>query len=75
MRTEGDELPAGRTKLIHSVGVVGRVVWVSLPTHPYTGIFTGANHGLLRLSLATEPDPASATTIPGLALKAPKQIY
>lgn len=41
--TPGDELPAGRRKLIHPVGVVGRVEWRDKGGHPYTGIFKALN--------------------------------
>lgn len=41
--TPGDELPAGRRKLIHPVGVVGRVEWRDKGGHPYTGIFKGSS--------------------------------
>ena len=37
--TPGDALPAGRRKVIHSVGVVGRVEWRDAGSHPYTGVF------------------------------------
>ena len=37
--TPGDALPAGRRKVIHSVGVVGKVEWRDAGGHPYTGIF------------------------------------
>ena len=37
--TPGDALPAGRNKVIHSVGVVGRVEWRDAGGHPYTGVF------------------------------------
>ena len=37
--TPGDALPPGRRKVIHSVGVVGRVEWRDVGGHPYTGVF------------------------------------
>ena len=43
---------ACRKKIIHSVGVVGRVEWRDLGGHPYTGVFKGARHGIVRLSHA-----------------------
>ena len=39
--TPGDALPAGRRKVIHSVGAVGRVEWRDAGGHPYTGVFKG----------------------------------
>ena len=55
--TVGDELPSGRKKITHNVGVVGRVVWRNRGRHPYTGIFRGANHGMVRLSFIAQPNP------------------
>ena len=43
---------ACRKKIIHSVGVVGRVEWRDLGGHPYTGIFRGARNGIARFSHA-----------------------
>ena len=37
--TPGDALPPSRRKVIHSVGVVGRVEWRDKGGHPYTGVF------------------------------------
>ena len=37
--TTGDALPADRRKVIHSVGVVGRVEWRDIGGHPFTGMF------------------------------------
>jgi len=67
--TKGDVLPSGitgtRTKYIHSVGAVGKVKFV--PTHStFSGIFKGANYGLIRLSAAIEPTDYLA---PGMGLK------
>ena len=58
-----------RKKLIHSVGVVGKVEWKSIGSHPYTGVFTGAQHCLIRMSLASQPDPEVKKTTPGFGLK------
>jgi hypothetical protein len=59
--TPGDQMPSEyfglktRTKYIHSVGVVGKVKFVSSGAHPFTGVWEGAQHGLVRLSSAAEP--------------------
>lgn len=70
LRTQGDELEAGRTKLIHSFGAEARlqlIIGDSVDTG-YTGIFrSGAQCIIGRFSLATRPD--SGSSIPGLALK------
>jgi hypothetical protein len=60
MEAPGDAMPNGalwgtRSKLIHSVGTVGKVKFVSDNNNDYTGIFKGANYGLIRLSSAAEP--------------------
>jgi len=73
-RTPGDELPdqgdgTTRAKVIHTVGAVGRVEWRDLGGHNYSGIFKGARHGLVRLSLALEPDTEKLNTAPGMGLK------
>jgi len=73
-RTPGDRLPSQgdgttRAKVIHTVGVVGRVEWRDLGGHDYSGIFKGAQHGLARLSLALEPDTSKLNTAPGMGLK------
>jgi len=73
-RTPGDELPdqgdgTTRAKVIHTVGAVGRVEWRDLGGHNYSGVFTGAQHGLVRLSLALEPDTEKLNTAPGMGLK------
>ena len=44
-----------RTKFIHSVGTVGKVKFVSSGKHPFTGVWEGAQHGLVRFSSAAEP--------------------
>ena len=55
--------------MIHSVGTVAKVKLESSGVHSYTGIFKGANHGIVRLSLAKEPDTEGTNTAPGMALK------
>jgi hypothetical protein len=62
-----DYFPAGRSKVIHAYGAVCPVKFVSSNAHDYTGVFTGIEHGLIRLSLAKKPD--GTTTIPGAAIK------
>jgi len=76
-RAQGDELPwdkrllfyGWRKKYIHTVGAVGQVEWRNLGEHPYTGIFEGAGQGIVRFSLAKEPDTSSNSTAPGMGLK------
>ena len=72
--TPGDELRSGRKKIIHNVGVVGRVKWIDRGGHPYTGIFKGASHGIVRLAHSAEPTTVPPGSIvfnprPGMGLK------
>ena len=77
LRAPGDELPweegwwedGTRYKYIHTVGAVARVQWRDRGGHPFTGIFTGASSGFVRLSLANEPSPPAPGTAPGMGLK------
>jgi hypothetical protein len=72
-----DGLFGPRKKLIHSVGSVAKVKFQPVANHEgYTGIFQGALHGLLRMSLAKQPDPSKTTAqgaydnfAPGFGLK------
>ena len=71
--TKSDAMPDNifgfpRTKFIHSVGVVGRCKFVSNGEHQYTGIFEGADHGLVRLSSAIAPTNITGMA-PGMGLK------
>jgi hypothetical protein len=72
--TKGDQMPTelfglkSRTKYIHSVGVVGKVKFVSNGNHPFTGVWEGAQNGLVRLSSAAEPSDTQPLA-PGLGLK------
>ncbi len=73
----GDTLPDGRVKYIHSVGVVAKVAFLpEQGSTDYTGIFEGADSGLLRLSVAkaldttkTTPEGADDNFTPGLGIK------
>lgn len=60
--TKGDAMPDNgfnlgfaRTKYIHSVGTVGKVKFVSNGKHEFSGIFKGADYGLIRMSVAVKP--------------------
>ena len=74
--TPGDEMPIGRKKFIHYSGVVGRVEWRDYGGHPYTGIFKGARHGIVRMSHTIRPSRFFPSFIlpsfvprPGMGLK------
>lgn len=63
-----DVAPADYTKPIHAHGVMGKVKFVPVAnTLGYTGLFAGADHGFMRLSVTG--DPADRGFAPGLALK------
>jgi hypothetical protein len=51
------QLYGTRSKLIHSQGAVATVKLTNSGQHPFTGIFTGSDHGVVRLSAAAEPNP------------------
>lgn len=71
--TVSDEFPKQgllnrrRKKLVHSVGSIARVKFVSTGDHPYTGLFKGADHGFMRWSLAADFTPKSFAC--GVAVK------
>jgi len=69
LTTRGDEMLEDRNKYIHTVGTVALVEWEDLGSHDYTGMFTGADYGIVRLSLAKEADKDDTTTVPGMGLK------
>ncbi|WP_419418736.1 hypothetical protein ACNVED_09255 [Legionella sp. D16C41] len=64
---ESDELPVGRVKIIHANGSVGKITFIPVPNHPFTGIYQTGAIGLARLSLAIPP--AENNYIPGMAIK------
>ncbi|MCC2637535.1 MAG: peroxidase [Moraxellaceae bacterium] len=61
-----DVAPAGYEKAIHAHAAMAKVKFVPV-ANSYTGIFKGADHGLLRLSVTG--DPADRGFAPGLAWK------
>ena len=69
--TKGDAMDSGwfgaRKKLIHSVGTVGKVKFVPA-TSDFSGIFKGAEHGLIRFSSASKPEKDGHIG-PGIGLK------
>lgn len=56
----------GRERIIHKLGLIGKVSFTIEAHHPYTGLLKSGALGLLRLSLA-EP-PKAGLHKPGLAL-------
>jgi hypothetical protein len=70
MWTFSDSIPTGHIKYIHTEGAVAQIAFVpAATTNPFTGVFKGADHGIIRLSMAVEPDTVSTTTVPSFGLK------
>ncbi|OHC34620.1 MAG: peroxidase [Pseudomonadales bacterium RIFCSPLOWO2_12_59_9] len=63
-----DVAPADYKKPLHAHGVMAKVKFAAVAGNPYTGLFQGADSGLLRLSVTG--DPADRGFAPGLAWKA-----
>ena len=63
-----DEMPRGRTKLIHTYGSVAKIEFVPAENSPYTGIYRTGAMGLARLSVARNPRPPESFA-PGMAIK------
>ena len=55
MDRRSDEAPVDWKKAIHAHGSVAKVKFVPTPETPFTGLFKGAEHGLLRLSVTGNP--------------------
>jgi hypothetical protein len=64
---ESDFFPECRTKVIHTYGAVCPIKFISNNSHDFTGVFSGIEHGFIRLSLAKKPDESKI--IPGAAIK------
>jgi len=79
MEYKSDAFPSGRQKLIHSVGTVGMVEFKATDdttSNPYSGVFKGCSHVILRMSVAKEPDESKKTAngaddnfVPGFGIK------
>lgn len=54
VREDVDVVPADYTKGMHQHGVMAKVKFKPVAGNPTPGLFQGADHGLLRLSLAAE---------------------
>ncbi|WP_404788539.1 hypothetical protein [Altericista sp. CCNU0014] len=67
MDLKTDQVPQSWKKAIHAHGVVAQAKFLPSPNVPFTGLFQGAEHCLVRLSLTG--DPAARGFAPGLALK------
>lgn len=61
-----DEAPSGYEKSIHAHGATAKVELEAIK-NPYTGLFQGAPHGIIRLSVTS--DPKGEDFAPGMGLK------
>jgi len=68
MEFVGDELPKGRSKLIHQTAVVAPVEWIPAADVKYTGLFKGGK-GLIRWGTAKEPNKNDAGATYGFGFK------
>lgn len=65
-----DELPEGRPKINHAVGVVAQVSWEDVGGHPYTGIYNGGStYGIIRMSEGNFLLDEAPGLTPSLAIK------
>lgn len=67
MDRQSDEAPSHWKKAIHAHGSVAKIKFIATDNTPFTGLFKGADHGLIRLSVTG--DPAARGFAPGLAIK------
>lgn len=65
----GDSMPPGRIKVTHPVGCTAKVEFIAHPDSPYTGIFQGSKHAIMRISETVLSTPEVGKTVPGHAVK------
>lgn len=62
-------MPLGRIKKTHPRGTVTLVEFIPTPDSPYTGIFQGCKHAVMRISEFALTTPEVPKTAPGHAIK------
>ena len=67
--TISDTMPPNRIKKVHSRGVHTLVEFIPTNDTPYTGIFEGCTHAIMRISEDTMTTPEVPKTSPGHAIK------
>ena len=67
--TVSDTMPIGRIKRTHPVGTTTLVEFIAQADTPYTGMFKGAKHGVMRISEFAETRPHVPDTAPGHGVK------
>ena len=65
----GDTMPDDRPKVTHPVGVTFKVAFRPQADSPFTGIFRGAQHGIMRISETVRTTPTKPQTSPGFGIK------
>lgn len=67
---QSDEMPGTRNKLVHQQGIVAKAEFVASDDSPYTGVFEGAEHVLIRMSETDLfVDGVTEAANPSIALK------
>jgi len=67
--TKSDTMPEGRKKVTHPVGLMAKMELIAHPDTPYTGMFKGAKHVIMRISDTTKSNPLEGKTAPGHGVK------
>merc|ERR1711981_1474165 len=67
--TISDSMPVGRVKMTHPVGTHTKIEFIAHKHTPYTGIFRGAEHGIMRISETVKTVPHKPKTVPGHGVK------
>lgn len=68
---KGDEMPSGRVKAIHGIGVICPFTMENAAESPYTGLFEpGRQEGFIRMGSAVDYSNGGLT--PGLGIKFPR---
>lgn len=62
-------MPPNRLKILHPTGTVTKIKFVSRSNHNYTGVFRGADYGILRISEVADVDPEAGVSSPSAGLK------
>lgn len=64
-----DTMPHNRLKKTHPVGLTSKIEFIAKDDTPYTGMFRGSKHGVMRISDTTASSPVVGKTAPGFGVK------
>lgn len=67
--TISDTMPVGRVKRTHPVGTTTLMELIPQADSPYTGVFQGCKHMVMRISEFSETAPEDPKTAPGHGVK------